>query len=161
MKFRGDLKEFIIIGRKVPLNNEKTPIYKMRIFAPDKLVAKSKFWYFAAKLKKVKKTSGEILESTQIQERKALKIKNFGILLKYESRSGVHNMYREYRDLTASGAVTQCYRDMGARHRARANTIQIIKVDEIPSSKCRRVNIKQFHVSIIYMNIKCIVLNLR
>lgn len=35
-------------------------------------------------------------------------------------------MYREYRDLSVSGAVTQCYRDMGARHRARAHSIQVI-----------------------------------
>jgi ribosomal protein L20A (L18A) len=34
-------------------------------------------------------------------------------------------MYREYRDLTVSAAVTQCYRDMGARHRARAHSIQV------------------------------------
>ena len=34
-------------------------------------------------------------------------------------------MYREYRDLTVSAAVTQCYRDMGARHRARAHAIQV------------------------------------
>ena len=42
------------------------------------------------------------------------------------SRSGTHNMYREYRDLTVSSAITQCYRDMGARHRARAHAIQVI-----------------------------------
>lgn len=35
-------------------------------------------------------------------------------------------MYREYRDLTVSAAVTQCYRDMGARHRARAHAIQVV-----------------------------------
>ena len=34
-------------------------------------------------------------------------------------------MYREYRDLTVSSAITQCYRDMGARHRARAHAIQV------------------------------------
>ena len=44
---------------------------------------------------------------------------------------------------------------MGARHRARASTIQIIKVEEVPSSKCRRTNIKQFHVC---FNIKYILL---
>lgn len=33
-------------------------------------------------------------------------------------------MYREYRDNTIAGAVTQCYRDMGARHRAQADRIQ-------------------------------------
>ena len=38
-------------------------------------------------------------------------------------------MYREYRDLTVGAAITQCYRDMGARHRARAHAIQIIRSD--------------------------------
>ena len=33
----------------------------------------------------------------------------------------------QYRDLTVSAAITQCYRDMGARHRARAHAIQIIR----------------------------------
>lgn len=120
-------------------------------------------------------------------------------------------MYREYRDLTTSGAVTQCCeymprtlapnpsvavngfwfqiqtsssgselvcehvltpgvnlnsdlvcrtnitecdvlflsdRDMGARHRARAHSIQIMKVQVIAANKCRRPAIKQFHVSV-------------
>uniref|UniRef100_A0A8K9X642 Large ribosomal subunit protein eL20 n=1 Tax=Oncorhynchus mykiss TaxID=8022 RepID=A0A8K9X642_ONCMY len=60
---------------------------------------------------------------------------------------GTHNMYREYRDLTTSAAVTQCYRDMGARHRARAHSIHIMKVQEIAANKCRRPAIKQFHDS--------------
>uniref|UniRef100_A0A915J3S4 60S ribosomal protein L18a n=1 Tax=Romanomermis culicivorax TaxID=13658 RepID=A0A915J3S4_ROMCU len=36
---------------------------------------------------------------------------------------------------------------MGARHRARADTIQILKVEEIAANKCRRPNITQFHNS--------------
>ena len=36
---------------------------------------------------------------------------------------------------------------MGARHRARAHAIQIMKVQEIAANKCRRPAIKQFHVS--------------
>lgn len=55
-------------------------------------------------------------------------------------------MYREYRDLTTESAVTQCYRDMGARHRARGHSIQIMRVEEIPANKCRRPNVTQFHV---------------
>ncbi len=38
-------------------------------------------------------------------------------------------------------------RDMGARHRARAHSIQIMRIEVIPASKTRRANIKQFHVS--------------
>lgn len=37
---------------------------------------------------------------------------------------------------------------MGARHRARAHSIQIMKVQVIAANKCRRPAIKQFHVSV-------------
>ena len=40
-------------------------------------------------------------------------------------------------------------RDMGARHRARAHSIQIMRIERVPSSKCRRSNIKQFHVRLL------------
>uniref|UniRef100_A0A646QEE8 60S ribosomal protein L18a n=1 Tax=Hemiscolopendra marginata TaxID=943146 RepID=A0A646QEE8_9MYRI len=156
MKAKGDLKEFKIIGRGLPSDKQKNPpLYRMRIFAPDNIVAKSRFWYFARLLKKLKKTNGEIVCCQEVYEKKPLKIKNFGIWLRYDSRSGTHNMYREYRDLTVAGAVTQCYRDMGARHRARAHSIQIIKVEEIPASKCRRPHVKQFHDSKIKFPLPC------
>lgn len=44
-------------------------------------------------------------------------------------------------------------RDMGARHRARAHSIQIMKVEEIAASKCRRPAVKQFHVSDILLQL--------
>merc|ERR1712243_163549 len=96
------------------------------------VVAKSRFWYFLRQLRKFKKTTGEIVSVEEIKEKKPLVIKNFGIWLRYDSRSGTHNMYREYRDLTVNSAITQCYRDMGARHRARAHSIQIIRCEVVP-----------------------------
>merc|ERR1711972_760157 len=129
------------------MGNPEPELYKMRIFAPDHVVAKSRYWYFLSKLKKVKKANGEIVSLEQIKEKRPAAIKDFGIWLRYDSRSGTHNMYREYRDLTACSAVTQCYRDMGARHRARATSIQIIKVEEVAAKKCRRTSVKQFHDS--------------
>ncbi|KAF6205187.1 hypothetical protein GE061_019354 [Apolygus lucorum] len=146
MKAKGELKEFEVIGRKLPTEKEKeTALFKMRIFAPDYIVAKSRFWYFLRQLRKFKKSTGEIVSIKPIPEKSPVKIKNFGIWLRYDSRSGTHNMYREYRDLTVGGAVTQCYRDMGARHRARAHSIQIIKVGIVAASACRRPLVKQFH----------------
>ena len=41
-------------------------------------------------------------------------------------------------------------RDMAARHRARGHSIQIMKVNAIPASKCRRPHVKQFHVSSMF-----------
>jgi large subunit ribosomal protein L18Ae len=119
----------------------------MRIFATDPIVAKSRFWYFLRQLRKFKKTTGEIVSIEEVKERCPLKIKNFGIWLRYDSRSGTHNMYREYRDLTISKAITQCYRDMGAGHRARAHAIQIIRVEPVPAGKCRRPAVTQMHDS--------------
>merc|ERR1712048_78517 len=124
----------------------RTPkLYQMRIFACDRATAVSRFWYFLSQLRKLKKATGEIVSCSRVYEKKPLKIKNFGVWLRYNSRSGTHNMYREYRDMTVSAAITQCYRDMGARHRARAHAIQIIKVEPVAAKDCRRPLIKQMH----------------
>jgi len=118
------------------------------MFATKKERAKSRFWYFTRRLRRVKKAHGEIVEVKLVQEDKPNeKVKNFGVWLRYNSRTGSHNMYREYRDLTVANAVTSCYRDMGARHRARADSIQIIRVEAIDANKCRRPHMKQFHDS--------------
>merc|ERR1712168_661384 len=148
MKASGALREYKVIGRLLPsAKNPAPPLYRMRIFAPNHVVAKSRFWYFVSQLRKMKKANGETVNCQKVYEKKPTSVKNFGIWLRYDSRSGTHNMYREYRDLTAAGAVTQCYRDMGARHRARATSIQIIKVEEVAAAKCRRPATKQFHDS--------------
>ncbi|CAE1315410.1 RP-L18Ae [Acanthosepion pharaonis] len=146
MRARGELKQYKVIGRELPTEKcPKPPLFQMRIFASEPCSAKSRFWYFASQLRKLKKTRGEIVCCHRIFERKPGTIKNYGIWLRYQSRSGIHNMYKEYRDLSAAGAVTQCYRDMGARHRARPSSIQIIRVETVAAKKCRRAYIKQFH----------------
>ena len=109
MKASGTLQEYKVVGRCLPTPKCHTPpLYRMRIFAPNHVVAKSRFWYFVSQLKKMKKSSGEIVYCGQVFEKCPLRVKNFGIWLRYDSRSGTH-MYREYRDLTTAGAVTQCY----------------------------------------------------
>ena len=81
----------------------------MTIFAPDAIIAKSRFWYFLARLKKIKKANGEIVEIKEIQESNAAKrVKNYGVWLRYNSRTGSHNMYREYRDISTNNAITAC-----------------------------------------------------
>ena len=148
MKCLGQLKEFKIVGRHVPTDKlPNPPLYRMRIFTPDKVSAKSRFWYFMKQLRKVKKAVGEILICSEVHDTSPTVVKNFGLWIRYNSRSGTHNMYREYRDLTITGAVTQCYHDMAARHRARASSIQILKVERIEAGKCKRPNVTQFHNS--------------
>ncbi|KAI9026878.1 60S ribosomal protein L18ae [Hyaloraphidium curvatum] len=140
----GLLKEYQVIGRHNPTETIPVPkLYRMRIFAPNEVVAKSRFWYFLKKLKRVKKANGEIVTINQIFEKNPLRPKNYGIWIRYNSRSGTHNMYKEYREMSRADAVSVCYQDMAARHRARFSSIQIIRVAEIKSSEVRRPYIKQ------------------
>ena len=46
MKAKGTLKEYTVIGRKLPTEAEPvTPLYRMKIFATDPVVAKSRLEY--------------------------------------------------------------------------------------------------------------------
>ena len=61
------LKEYKVVGRMMPTAKMRMPpIYQMRIFACDQPQAKSRFWYYASMLRKVKKTQGEILCCSQV-----------------------------------------------------------------------------------------------
>ena len=123
------LKEYQVVGRHLPSDAQPTPkLYRMRIFAPNEVVAKSRFWYFLRKLKKVKKANGEIVGVNVIHERRPLRVKNFGIWIRYDSRSGTHNMYKEFRELTRADAVRSLYQDMAARHRARFRSIHVCPI---------------------------------
>ena len=43
MKAKGEFKEYTVIGRHLPTESNPEPeLYKMRIFAPDHVVAKSR-----------------------------------------------------------------------------------------------------------------------
>uniref|UniRef100_A0A4X2KSK4 Uncharacterized protein n=1 Tax=Vombatus ursinus TaxID=29139 RepID=A0A4X2KSK4_VOMUR len=58
MKASGTLREYKVVGRCLPTPESAVPpLYRMRIFAPNHVVAKSRFWYFVSQLKKMKKPS--------------------------------------------------------------------------------------------------------
>ena len=67
-------QEYQVIGRHLPSEANPTPkIYRMRIFAPNDVVAKSRFWYFLGKLRKIKKANGEIISLNQVRSRRCSK----------------------------------------------------------------------------------------
>nr|CAD1834295.1 unnamed protein product [Ananas comosus var. bracteatus] len=140
--------QYQVVGRALPSEGDEHPkIYRMKLWATNEVRAKSKFWYFLRKLKKVKKSNGQVLAINEIFERNPTKIKNYGIWLRYQSRTGYHNMYKEYRDTTLNGAVEQMYNEMASRHRVRFHCIQIIKTATVPAKLCKRESTKQFHDS--------------
>lgn len=137
------VREYQVIGRKLPTEDNPQPaLWRMRIFARNKLVAQSRYWYFLKQLRKVKKTTGEIVAINEISEKRPMVPKVYGIWLRYDSRSGTVNMYKEFPDTTRTGAVQQLYADMAARHRTRFRGIQILKVVALK----KKDDVKRGHV---------------
>merc|ERR1711934_1337428 len=146
MKVKGELKEYSIVGRKLPSAMDANPkLYRQQIFAPDSVAAKSRFWKFLSYYKKINKKVGEVVECAEVHEAHPGCVKNYGINIRYDSRSTTENMYREYRDTTLSGAVSQMYREMAGRHRARPGSIQVLRTKQVKSNECRRPQNKQMH----------------
>mmetsp|Transcript_97963 Transcript_97963/g.211140 ORF Transcript_97963/g.211140 Transcript_97963/m.211140 type:complete len:175 (+) Transcript_97963:73-597(+) len=142
------MKLFQVVGRKAPTPTDPNPsAYRMKLFAANEVLARSRFWYFMHQMRKMKKTTGEILDVNEITEKNTRYVKNYGFWLKYNSRSGIHNMYREYRDTNLNAAIDTLYNDMAGRHRSRNRSIQVIKTAVVAPKDCKRDSTLQFHDS--------------
>jgi large subunit ribosomal protein L18Ae len=145
MTAAGIMRQYQVVGRKAATDENPNPeAFRMIVFAPNPVAAKSKFWYFMRQFRKMKKTTGEILDCVEIIEKNSRTVKNYGIWLRYDSRSGTHNMYREYRDMKLTGAVSQLYNEMAGRHRCRPRSIQVIRTASISAKNLNRPNGAQF-----------------
>merc|ERR1712072_1580245 len=137
--------QYEVIGRHVPTERDPAPkAYRIKLFCKNETQARSRFWYFIRRLVKMKKANAEILSIREIFEKKPEKVSKYGIWLRYDSRSGTTNMYKEFSALTSNDAVQSMYQEMAGRHRARFSSIHIIKVEELKASKCLRSNTLQF-----------------
>jgi len=137
------------MGRKLPSEQEANPkVFAIRLFARNKVVAKSKFWYHLRRQEKTKSAQGQILSVNEIFERRPNHVKTFGIVLRYESRTGNHNMYKEYRDVSLNGAISQLHAEMAGNHRASPDTISIIRTAVLnKKDEIRRPRSNQFRDS--------------
>jgi len=142
--------QYMVVGRYVPTTkypekDQQCKVYRMKLFAKNKTVARSRFWYFMGRLTRVKKANGQIISVNQIFEKDPLRVKNFGFWFRYESRTGTHNAYKEFRALTLTSAVNSLYQDMAGRSRAKAPAIQILKTAELSAPECKRKSVMQMH----------------
>ena len=221
--------QYQVVGRFVPNekykeDNAQCKVYRMNLFAKNKVVARSRFWYFMGRLCRVKKANGQIISVSQVHaeparggepggwgggrggasagraaaatgaraaaaaaaaleqqlraagpgslrgattacgqaltprvrlvllqifEKTPERVKNFGIWFRYDSRTGTHNAYKEFREMALTDAINSCYQDMAGRSRAKSGAIQILKTAELKPEECKRPTVKQFHTSSI------------
>jgi large subunit ribosomal protein L18Ae len=139
------MHQYLIIGRVRPTSSQPNPkIFRMKLFAENAVVARSRFWYYLSRLHKVKRATGEVLETHELFEKNPNYVKNFGFWVRYDSRTGTHNMYKEYRDTTLTGAVKKMYSEMASRHRARKSSIHIVRTAVVKAGDAKRANTLQF-----------------
>eukprot|EP00758_Cryptobia_borreli_P006863 Tbor_TRINITY_DN5214_c5_g1::TRINITY_DN5214_c5_g1_i3::g.16088::m.16088/K02882/RP-L18Ae, RPL18A; large subunit ribosomal protein L18Ae len=148
---RPHLKHYAVVGRERPNNNNNNnnnnnPIaYKFELYAPNSVIAKSRFWKLMSEKNKIKSTNGDILSCKVIKDKK-ISARNYSInIIYYNQRCGYTYMTKEFRDVSKAGAVSQVYNDLASRHRARYNNIEILKVKSIANHTCKRPFVKQFH----------------
>jgi large subunit ribosomal protein L18Ae len=140
------IRQFWVVGRAKPTESAPEPVlYRIRVFAKNPVLARSRFWYQMKRQNKIRSTHGEVVQVSEITERNTNSIKNYGVMFKYASRVGIINMYKEFRDVTLCGAISQMYTEMAGRHSGRSETIHIIKTTVVPNSKCVRANMQQLN----------------
>ena len=62
------LRQYQIVGRRQPTETNPHPqIFRMRVFAKNEVVAKSRFWYFLHQYSKMKKSTGVILAVNEVR----------------------------------------------------------------------------------------------
>ncbi|EAR97130.3 60S ribosomal protein L18a (macronuclear) [Tetrahymena thermophila SB210] len=133
------VRQYVVSAARLPIEQGTKPeILQMRVFARDEVHAKTKFWYNMRKLNKIKRSQGRILSVNEIYEKSLNTVKTYGIVLKYQSRTAIHNMYKEYRDVSLNGAVSQLIQDMAGNHRAQPDTIQIIRTATLEPKDIKR-----------------------
>ena len=138
-KSRG--RQFLIYGRALPTDAVPTPkICVAKVFAKNEAFARSHFWKLNLRDHKLKKSRGEILKIQEIHERGNTVAKNFGIFLKYRSRTGIHNIFKEFRDVSLNGAVNQMYNEMGGNYKVDAEKVQVINTVELQKEQLKLRN---------------------
>jgi len=140
------VKYFVVIGRQRPNEQQPNPkIYKLKVFAKNDVRAKSLFWKHLGNVGgRIKRANGQILTVHRIFDPEVTRVKNYGFWLKYRSRTGMHNMYREYRDTRIESAAQKLYDDMAGRHKAKTENIHILECREISDHEVKRPKIRQF-----------------
>lgn len=62
------MRQYQVVGRKAPTDKEPNPaVYRMKVFAPNEVTGASQFWYLMHQMRKMKKTTGEILDIIEVR----------------------------------------------------------------------------------------------
>lgn len=142
---KTNIKEFCVYGSKLPSVKEPSPqVFVSTIFAPNTVVAESRYFKLLNKQYKIKATKGAIIKIEEVEEKKDFSMKNYGIKFLYRSRTGLLNGYKETRHVSRVLAVSSFYNEFGSKHKLNSHEIYIISVDQLADEDVTKARILSF-----------------
>ena len=76
---------------------------------------------------KLKRAACKVLKVTKIEEKNTKTVKAYGIYFHYHDRTGFRNAFKEFRDVSLNGAMTQLVNEMAELQKIYGQSIQVIK----------------------------------
>eukprot|EP01063_Lacrimia_lanifica_P030435 TRINITY_DN483_c0_g1_i2.p1 TRINITY_DN483_c0_g1~~TRINITY_DN483_c0_g1_i2.p1 ORF type:complete len:184 (+),score=90.60 TRINITY_DN483_c0_g1_i2:55-606(+) len=140
------LRHYEVVGRATPTPANPAPkMFRHHCFAPNHVVAKTKFWKFMREYQRVKRANGEVFGVRELKEKRPGVIKNFAVQLRWYSRTGPVNTSKEIRDTHLARGVSRIFNGLAGQHRASFSNIQVIRTMTKAAKDCTRPYVTQFH----------------
>ena len=122
------MSRWLVYGRKLPTEENPNPeVICTSVFGKNEVYAKSQFWKINREMHKLKRAAGEVQKVTKVEEKNTKTVKSYGIYFHYRDRTGFRNAFKEFRDVSLRGAMTQLVNEMAGREKIHRQSIQVIK----------------------------------
>lgn len=142
---KTNVKEFRIHGSKLPTEKEPSPqVFVSSVFAPNSVVAESRFFKLLNKQYKIKATKGVVIKIEEVEQDNDYVMKNYGIKFLYRTRTGLLNGYKETRHINRVLAVSSFYNEFGSKHKLNSHEIYIISVDQLADEDVTKTRVLSF-----------------
>lgn len=140
-----NVKEFRVYGCKRPSEGEPQPqVFVSTLFAPNTVVAQSRFFRLMSKQYKIKATNGVVIKIEEVEQDSDFVMKNYGIRFTYRSRTGLLNGYKEIRHINRVLAVASLHNEFGSKHKLNNHEIYIIEVKQIADDEVSKSRILSY-----------------
>lgn len=139
---KTNIKEFRITGCRTPSEKEPQPqLFTTTVFAPNAVIAQSRFFKLMSKQFKIKATNGTVARTEEVEQDKDFEIKTYGIRFVYRTRTGLCNGYKEIRHINRVLAVHNLYTEFGSKHKLKQHDFSIIEVRKLAAHEITKSKI--------------------
>lgn len=142
---KSNVKEFKVYGCKKPSEKEPQPqLFTATIFAPNSVVAQSKFFKIMTKQYKIKASNGLIAKIEEVEQDNDFVVKNYGIRFTYRTVTGLCNAYKEIRHINKTLAIESLYNEFGSKHKLNHHEFYIVEVKQLSDDEVTKSRVLSY-----------------